>query len=59
MIATDGPATNDSLSLLDSLRVTALLTNLNSCELLDMIKTREVSESTNQIWYQKRSLIRS
>lgn len=37
MIATDGPATNDSLSLLDSLRVTALLTNLNSCELLDMI----------------------
>lgn len=37
MIATDGPATNDSLSLLDSLRTTGLLTNLNSSELLDMI----------------------
>ena len=37
MVATDGPATNDSLSLLDSLRVTALLTNLDSGQLLDMI----------------------
>lgn len=37
MVATDGPATNDSLSLLESLRVTALLTNLNSNQLLDMI----------------------
>lgn len=37
MVATDGPATNDSLSLLDSLRVTALLTNLDCNKLLDMI----------------------
>lgn len=37
MVATDGPATNDSLSLLDSLRTTALLTGLDSCKLLDMI----------------------
>ena len=37
MVATDGPATNDSLSLLDSLKVTALLTNLDSDKLLDMI----------------------
>lgn len=37
MVATDGPATNDSLSLLDSLKTTALLTGLNSCKLLDMI----------------------
>ncbi len=37
IVATDGPATNDSLSLLDSLRITALLTNLDSQRLLDMI----------------------
>lgn len=37
MVATDGPATNDSLSLLDSLRTTALLTGLDSYKLLDMI----------------------
>ena len=37
IVATDGPATNDSLSLLDSLRTTALLTNLDSNTLLDMI----------------------
>lgn len=37
IVATDGPATNDSLSLLDSLRITALLTGLDSCKLLDMI----------------------
>lgn len=37
IVATDGPATNDSLSLLDSLRTTALLTNLDSNILLDMI----------------------
>lgn len=37
IVATDGPATNDSLSLLDSLRTTALLTNLESNTLLDMI----------------------
>ena len=37
IVATDGPATNDSLSLLDSLRTTTLLTNLDSNTLLDMI----------------------
>lgn len=37
IVATDGPATNDSLSLLDSLRTTALLTGLDSYKLLDMI----------------------
>lgn len=37
MVATDGPATNDSLSLLDSLKITALLTKLDSISLLDMI----------------------
>ena len=37
LVATDGPATNDSLSLLDSLKTTALLTNLDSNTLLDMI----------------------
>lgn len=37
LVATDGPATNDSLSLLDSLKTTALLTNLDSTTLLDMI----------------------
>lgn len=37
LVATDGPATNDSLSLLDSLKTTALLTNLDSITLLDMI----------------------
>lgn len=37
IVATDGPATNDSLSLLDSLKTTALLTGLDSYKLLDMI----------------------
>ena len=37
MVATDGPATNDSLSLLDSLKVTALLSGINSSKLLDLI----------------------
>ena len=37
MIATDGPATSDSLSLLDAIKVTALISNIDLQSLYDMI----------------------
>ena len=37
MIATDGPATSDSLSLLDAIKVTALISNIDLQRLYDMI----------------------
>ena len=37
MVATDGPATSDSLSLLDAIKVTALMSNIDLQSLYDMI----------------------
>ncbi|MCM1154964.1 MAG: amidohydrolase family protein [Roseburia sp.] len=37
MIATDGPATSDSLSLLDAVRISALISHLDAQTLYDMI----------------------